>query len=355
MVADSKLSDMPGIHFLDEIMLRQPRAVRIVLSDLDDLPETANCIARVHRHLLKPCDAGTLAEALARALAESSWMPNQEARRLLAHLNWVPSPPRQYFEIAQEMASPTASLESIGELISADPPIAAKILQLANAAVLGLHLEVTRLAEAVAYLGFDVTRSLVLLAHTFAEFEKLVPGQFSAETLWFHSASVARIAKEIASSAGLPAEAEELSYSGGLLHDLGKIVLAANLPDVFSQATARARANNCQLHEAETELIGANHAEVGACLLGIWGLPPALVEAVGFHHNPSCAASTTFGPLGAIHVANALAHHEAGDVGASNPINVDRDYLVRLGVGDHLELWTAHCKAAGQSELQLGC
>ena len=354
VVADSKLPDMDGISLLNEIMVSYPRAVRVVLSEFDNVADTVNCVARIHRHLLKPCNANTLANALDRALVEATWLPNQEARRLLSHLNWVPSPPRQYFEITREIASPTSSLESIGELISSDPPIAAKILQLANSAVFGLQLEVTSLAEAVGYLGAEVTRSLVLLAHTFAEFEKIVPRGFAAEALWSHSVSVARFAKLIAGVQRLPSDAEEQAYSAGLLHDLGKIVLAANLPDAFSEALSRARETRAELHRIESGLFGANHAEIGACLLGIWSLPNAVVEAVALHHDPSASSSTEFGPVAAVHVANAFGHQWQGEAGTSLLDKLDGNYLKRLGISDQLPVWGKHCRNGAQTEVPCG-
>lgn len=354
VVADAKLPDMAGISLLDEIIVSHPHAVRIVLSEFNDLAETVNCVARVHRHLIKPCDASALSDALDAACAADSWLPNPNARRLLSRLTWVPSPPKQYFAIAEEMASPAASLEAIGKLISTDPSLAAKILQLANAAVLGLHLEVARLDEAVAYLGFDVTRCLVLLAHTFAEFDKLAPEHFSAETLWSHSALVARFAKEVAALHGLSTDEEEQAYTGGLLHDLGKVVLAANLPEKFSQALRRKRRDRITLQSIEAELFGADHAELGACLLGIWGLPVAVVESVGVHHNPSRSSSTRFSPVAAVHIANAFAHQVQSADGENLWEYVDRSYLERVGVANRLEAWSSCCINESYQQVQMG-
>jgi HD-like signal output (HDOD) protein len=342
VVADFKLPDMDGIRLLDELMIVQPRVARIVLSELEDLEGTARCVSRIHRHLLKPCDASTLVRVLGNALSQNAWVPSQKAQRLLSQMHWIPSPPRQYFEIVEEMASPSASLDSIGERISLDPPLAAKILQLSNSAVLGLQLEITRLAEAVGYLGFEVTRSLVLLAHAFAEFEKFVPRYFCAEALWAHSASVARLAREIAGEQGLAPETEEQAYCAGLLHDLGKIVLAANVPQDFSQALSRARESGIELHRMESELLGANHGEIGACLLAIWGLPTPLVEAVGFHHSPSLSSDTLFSPLAAVHVANAWAHQIPGKAETGVVTGLDRNYLNRIGMAESLDGWRDH-------------
>jgi HD-like signal output (HDOD) protein len=242
------------------------------------------------------------------------------------------------------MESPTTSVETIGEIIAQDPPITAKVLQLANSAVFGLHLQVNQPGEAVAYLGLEATRTLVLLAHTFSEFDGLPKVGFSVDELWFHSVLVGQFARQIVLLQQQESELGEQAYAAGLLHDLGKILFAANLPVPFGRAVRMAQQEKKPLHEVEKNLLGATHAEIGACLLAIWGLPSAIVEAVALHHEPALSARKTFGPLTAVHAADVLARQMAPDHPDVVPLEIDEQYLQQLGLLERVEFWRRHCQ-----------
>ena len=343
VIADVQLFDMSGVELLDTILERQPHALRVILSENGDLHNTIKCIGKAHHHVLKPCDAAMLMHVLNQGLTPECWAPNPSVQDLLVKMRWVPSPPNIYFRIALEMDSPAASVETIGEIIRQDPPTTAKVLQLANSAVFGLQLQVNEPAEAVAYLGLEATRTLVLLAHTFSEFDRLPRRDFSIDELWFHSVRVGQYARQIALLEQQPTDVAEQAYAAGLLHDLGKVMFAANLPVPFGQALLLTREKRVTLHEAERQLFGANHAEVGACLLAIWGLPSPIIEAVALHHQPSAAASKGFGPTVAVHAANVFAQKQLSAQPASGSAELDQALLQSLGLGERTELWRRHC------------
>jgi HD-like signal output (HDOD) protein/CheY-like chemotaxis protein len=349
VIADVQLSDMNGVALLDDIMRWQPKAVRIVLSDMADTENTVKCIGRGHHHLLKPCDGATLWKALTQALAQQTWMPSETVQGLVAQMSRVPSPPGVYFQILDELQSPNASVERIGQFIASDPAITAKVLQLANSAVFGLQLQVIHPIEAVAYLGLETTKALVLLAHAFCSFDQLKLKGFSMESLWQHSILAGRFARQIIQIEDCGPEAAEQASAAGLLHDIGKVLFAANLPDRFAKALALARDGKCTLLEAENQVLGACHAELGAYLLGIWGLPRPIVEAVALHHQPSQLLSQPFGPVAAVHVANVFAREALPDPAAA-PANLDLDYLRELGLEERVEEWRTRCVAAEAEE-----
>ena len=351
IVADVQLSDMSGVDLLDAVLRRQPKALRIVLSDHRDIQSTVKCIGKAHHHLLKPCDAGMLVHALNQGLRSDSWLPTRSAQELLGKMRWVPSPPNVYFRIAMEMESPNASVETIGKIISEDPPTTAKVLQLANSAVFGLQMQVNEPAEAVAYLGLEATRTLVLLAHTFSEFDRIPRICFSMDELWYHSVVVGQYARHITSLEQEPTELSEQAYAAGLLHDLGKVLLAANLPVPFGQAVMLARQEQIHLNEAETRLFGASHAETGASLLAIWGLPTGLVEAVALHHQPGATAAKKFTALTAVHAADVFAQQTVPEQAAALPPELDQPYLEGLGLFEKTELWRRACQDLNAREV----
>jgi DNA-binding NarL/FixJ family response regulator len=140
VVADVCLASMSGTELLDALIQRQPRAMRIVLSDMTDTENTMKCLGHAHFHLLKPCSATTILSALERAFARRSWMPSEPLQGLLAQMRHVPSPPEAYFQVVEEMNLPSCSIEKIAAVIAQDPAITAKVLQLANSATFGLEL-----------------------------------------------------------------------------------------------------------------------------------------------------------------------------------------------------------------------
>ena len=214
VVADVVLPDMSGLELLDQFMQRQPSAHRLVLSDVSDTENTVKCMGKPHHHLLKPFGVRTLLNALEQAFAHEVWLPSQAVHGLIAQMRQVPSPPTTYFKVVEEIRSPNASLERIGELIAEDPAITAKVLQLANSAVFGLQLQVSQPLEAIAYIGLETTKALVLLAHTVSSFDKAKLPGFSVEALWRHSFSAGQMAQKIALMEKGGLEVAEQAFAG---------------------------------------------------------------------------------------------------------------------------------------------
>jgi len=344
VVADVVLADMGGLELLDQFLQRQPSAHRFVLSEVSDTENTVKCMGKPHRHLMQPLSARTLLKALNQAFAHEVWLPSQTVRGLLAQMRHVPSPPVTYFKIVEELRSPQASLDRIGELIGEDPAIAAKVLQLANSAVFGLELQVNQPLEAIAYIGLETTKALVLLAHTVSSFDKVKMAGFSLEKLWRHSVSVGRMAQKIALMENGGLEAAEMAFAGGLLHDIGKLLFYANLPGLFGKTLALAQEEKCTFWDAEEQLFpNAGHAELGGCLLGMWGLPQPIVEAVALHHCPRQLAGPGFHPLTAVHVADVLDHEMNPDGPVLVPVSIQAGYLAELGLAHRAAHWRRQC------------
>jgi putative nucleotidyltransferase with HDIG domain len=219
----------------------------------------------------------------------------------------------------------------------------AKLLQLANSALFGLQRQVSHPAEAVLYLGMETTKSVLLLAHSFSYFDRIRVEDFSVDELWKHSLQTGKFAQTIAADSGAGTEIASQSFTAGMLHDIGKLALAANLPEKFGQAVALARTKKAPLSETETEVIGASHGELGACLLATWGLPAPVVEGVALHHYPVQLLSQSFCPLTAVHVANGLNHEtEPADRDRASS-TVDRRYLSQMNLSGRLDEWRALC------------
>jgi HD-like signal output (HDOD) protein len=344
IVADVCLPDMNGVELLDQIMDRHPGSIRVAMSDIADMANTVKCIGKAHHHILKPCDVQTMINALNDAVELEAWMPSEAVQKLMTQMRRIPSPPNIYFEVISELRSPNASVERIADLIAQDPAITAKLLQLANSAVFGLHMQIVRPIEAISYLGLETSATLMLLAHTFSSFAQLELSGFSVESLWRHSVLTGQLARRIAQTEDATGEIIDQAFTAGLLHDIGKLLVGANLPAAFGQVMTLARKANCSAWEAENQLIpGASHAELGGCVLGIWKLPRPVVEAVALHHRPGRLIEPVFSPLTAVHAANVIAHEVCPQDMALAPSKLDVDYLKDLGLERRVEEWQQNC------------
>jgi len=217
--------------------------------------------------------------------------------------------------------------------------IAAKILQLVNSAFFGLPREITTLQTAVSFLGTQIVQNLVLSAEVFHVFEKAKPIKgFSFEYLHTHSQLVAKIAGRMPA----PSHVRGAAIVASMLHDMGKLVLAVRSPQHFERAVQGARDENLPLYQVEQQLIGVSHAEVGAYLLGIWGLPTTVVEAVAHHHYPSRIPHDSLDAVGIVHICDYLAHQHPvypPVTGAMATLPPDPEYLDAVGAADLMAEW----------------
>jgi HD-like signal output (HDOD) protein len=337
----AKLADMDGLELLDAVMTRAPETIRMLLSDYASRETTVRAIGKAHHHLIEPCDPLTVLALLGRIEAFQSGICNPALPALISRLPQLPSPPELYFEVLGELQSGEGSLDRIGSLIAQDPSLTAKVLQLANSAVFGLQLRVDHPVEAVAYLGLETTKALLLLAHSFSYFEKVHSHRFSLPSLQYHSLTVGRYAQRIADVEDSSSEVRSQAFTAGLLHDLGKLLLAANVPEQFDQIWTQCQNERRPVWEVETQLLGANHAEVGGFVLETWHLPAPIVEAVTWHHCPirSWSSPQSFSPLTAVHAANGLEHELRPEPAEGEPEPLDLDYLKAAGFGDHIDSW----------------
>lgn len=338
IVTDMRMPGMNGAQLLCEVLKRFPKTARFILSDSADQEFALQCAAAAHQFLSKPCDAATLKSVIGRALKLQHWMATEPTKILVSRLTVLPSLPSLYYEIIDALRDPETSLETIGQLVSRDAAMTAKLLQLGNSAYFGSAGRVATATEAALLLGLELVKSLALWTHIFAHYQVKELTNFSIQALSTHCLSTGIIARGIAAAERAPQRVADDAMTAGLLHDVGKLALAANLPEDYDRVLARAQREPLSLCEAERAEFGASHAEVGAHLLGLWGLPAAIVEATAFHHSPGLADSAEFSPLTAVHVANVLEQERRGSA-ARTSAQLDLEYLTKLKLQGRLEAW----------------
>jgi HD-like signal output (HDOD) protein/ActR/RegA family two-component response regulator len=341
VVSDMNMPGMNGAEFLSAVKTRYPGTSRIILSGLQDQQEVARSMGSTHQFLAKPFDVKALKATLARVGGLDAYLNDKKIQALVGRLGSLPSFPSLYLEIVKELDSGTSSIETIAAIIAKDPGMTAKMLQIVNSAAIGLPRKVSSPAEAVQFIGIGTVRSLVLSAHIFSCFDRTRLKGFSMDALWDHAFKTATLARKIMQlEKSDPADAED-AYTAGMLHDAGKLMLANSLPNEFGRAVTLAGELHMPLHEAELEVFGANHAGAAAYLLGLWGLPAPIVEAVAFHHAPGRSDHHAFGPLAAVHVANVLTQEVSKAEPLGKASEIDAGYLASIGMQDRLDAWRA--------------
>ncbi|SRR5579883_632582 len=340
IVTDVRMPEMDGSRLLEYVRQHFPRMVRIVLSGYFEREAALRAAGVAHQYLAKPCDPARLRETIDSLCRSNAILAGEAARGVVSAIGSLPSPPQTYASLKQALQKPDVCLEEIGRIIEQDVGMTAKVLQMVNSPLFGLVWDITSVQKAVGYIGLATLRQLVLSVEIFQTFEpeRQVEG-FRLDDFQSHC----RLAARIASRLPVAAEVAQVSVIAALLHDAGKLVLAARLPDVFARALRKAKAENRPLYALEQEIIGSTHAEVGAYLLSLWGLPQPIVEAVWSHHRPSaCRRAGQLDVIAVTHIANALAVEAAEGVAGDAPPSGslwDLDYLRNLGLAGCIPGW----------------
>lgn len=306
IVSDMRMPQMDGAQLLGMIRERYPDSVRIILSGHSDQEAVLRCVGPAHQFLSKPCTSEVLKATIHRVSGLKEHLKSEHLRRLVARLSSLPTRPRLYDEVVRELQTSDSALTRVGAIIANDIGMTAKILQLVNSSFFGLPQRITSAAHAASLLGLELMKALVLSAGVFLHPQARDLDLLPLESVTRHSLSVGSIARFIAMSETGDRRYAESALLAGILHDAGKVVLAACLPEEYSFILGQAQRERICLSKLETMALGADHAAVGAYLLELWALPTEIVEAVMHHHRPPTFSSGDFDLAGIVHVADAL-------------------------------------------------
>jgi HD-like signal output (HDOD) protein len=228
---------------------------------------------------------------------------------------------------------PTACANDLNRVISLDPVLTGRVLQLINSAYYSLPSKVGSLTRAIILLGINTVKNLVL---GFAVFESFARRDhfrvFTPDEFWAHSLSTAAGAKLLAVRHGVPLSEREDFFVAGLMHDLGKIPLNHLFPDAYRRAAETARCSASGMRAAEQVCLNVDHCEVGGMIARKWQLGPGLSAALAGHHaiDESAAAGGGLGLAEAVALADLLAHRTgAGTAGGNSLSESQREWLGR--------------------------
>lgn len=281
VITDMRMPYIDGLAVLTAVKDKSPKTIRIILSGYAESAVVLEALPLVHQFLSKPCDAKTLRAVIERCGTDSRLPDDRTLIGLVGSMACLPSAPSVLGELRRATLAPDVTIDELIEICERDPALAAKVLQIANTAHFrGEDAMTSSIKVAVATLGTDVMTALAT-----SEMVSLPIGRVCAAMIDTLQQQAVEAALRARRSVTDPAHADE-AYAAGLLHDIGRLVLAHELGEAYVPAVQAHEATGAPLWECEQRLLGVTHQAVGAHLLGIWALPPELVEACERHHDP---------------------------------------------------------------------
>lgn len=331
IVTDMRMARMDGAQLLEVASEKSPETVRIVLSGYSEERQVLRLVPLAHQYIAKPCEPERLEQVIERCMQLQELLREPRVRAAVGRIRQLPTLPRVYARLREVIAREDVSAPEVAEVIATDSAVTAKVLHVVNSAFFRHARPISRIDQAVVHLGFNAIRNLALSAEVFCAWPSAgTPAGFDPEELQRHSRDVASGAHALARGMVWSDDA----LLAGLLHDIGYWVLLQQCPEEVGRAMALAEERGLPLFEAERIVLDATHAEVGAYLLGLWGLPYPVLEAVALHHDPAPAAQTEFDLLAAVAVAQELVadseSRRSGLQKRARSSRVDGSYLAAL-------------------------
>jgi putative nucleotidyltransferase with HDIG domain len=255
-------------------------------------------------------------------------MSVKEIKKITA--DWVATPPSVYMKFKEAIENPDSSFSEFSAILSGDPGLLARLLKIVNSPYYGLAGGVETVEHAMTIVGLTQLSELVLATTVMKEFEGIPQDMLKLSDFWEHSLAVGIAAQLIATHR--KENNVERFYIAGMLHDIGVLAICKKAPEKMVRALALCRSEQISLHEAERKIMGFSHVEVGVSLLKAWNLPVRLLDAVGYHHNPTVSKRN---PLesATIHLADWLAYDlSLGDSGQPFAPELDENVLSMLEI-----------------------
>jgi HD-like signal output (HDOD) protein len=335
IVTDMRMPAMDGAELLTRVRERHPTVVRLSLSGQIDKEAVARALPVTQQFLSKPCDPYLLRAMLERVCNLQSLFKGDAIRNLVGKLEQLPAMPANWPQLSETFANPASGGAEVAAIIEQDTTLAAKTLQVANSACFGLRRPVTSILEAVEFTGLALIRALALNAGLTA----ISASQCQVDALLTDRQELslrrALLVRELLQGSPL---AEE-GFTAALLADAGETLLALCSAERYAAVISAVRSGGRAKFLVEQEIFGVTHAEVGAYLFSLWGLPLDLIEVIANHHTPSRVMHDRVQVLAAVHFADAVT--ETRWVGSDDyQEQLDKEFTARTDVAGWIGKWS---------------
>jgi putative nucleotidyltransferase with HDIG domain len=339
IVADLRMSTMDGVELLDRVQKQYPQMVRIILSNASIRPTSLKTITSAHRYLIKPLDPNQLTHSLLQACMLSDFLQDADLQRVVSQTRSLPSLPSLYLEIVEELESPNPSAERVGQIIGRDMGMASKVLQLVNSAFFGLPRQVNDPGQATVMIGMETIRDLVLSINLFSQFDRFKLDRLSMNKLWDHCLDVSSMSRRMVKWITSDKNQIEHAMLAGFLHDVGKLIFAENLTEKYYQTINLSLRKRIPLYQAELDLLGTTHMQVGAYLLALWDLPDAVINSAACHHTIQNCQDTQNLIEVAVHTANGLDYETNPKRQRGEPPVINQEIVAKFGLSKWVDDW----------------
>ncbi len=334
VISDMRMPRMDGAELLQRVRAEHPATMRVVLSGHAERDAVFAALPVAHQFLAKPCEPQRLQHLIERSCRSIALLPRGSLRETIGALDHLPSCTQAREELECALARTEPDLREVAAIVAGDLAMSAKALQLGNSGYFGIGRPITSVGEAVTFLGTDLLRVLMRGAQGTGRLEESVGGCPGLEVLQRQSAQLARAIAGLLAGDELAAQASATA----LVHGVGEVLLAVGFRDAYTVAAQKAGCSDAPPHVVQARLLGVSHAQAGAFLMGVWGLPERIVDAVAWHHQPERAVPGDCRLTAALHAADALLMHR-GDTDAGDVL--DHAFLERAGLPLPLHRWRA--------------
>lgn len=333
VVTDMRMPGMDGPALLQEVRARYPDCARVVLSGQSGREELLRALPVAQQWLSKPCPPETLCAAIERICRIQELISNDTVRRLLGKVASLPTLPQLYHELSAALIDPDTTAADLAAIVERDTALTVKALQLVNSAYFGLATSTTSVLKAVRHIGVDLLRALVASNQIYGAVNPTLFRAGPLAQLPDRAMQKAQLTRHILKQLKIPGDE---AFAAALMVDTGLIVLALGDAGSLERVWNEAMAGSRRIERIERERLGITHAGIGAALLGLWGLPPTLVELVASLHEPLQPDSEAVAVV--LAVADALV--DARHLGFANLVDgIDPDLRAHPLVAEHLAAW----------------
>ncbi|MBN2162790.1 MAG: HDOD domain-containing protein [Pontiellaceae bacterium] len=345
IITDLRMPVMNGVQLLKWVQQHFPHTMRFILSGHGNEDLIIQTVGVAHQFMAKPCDIVQIEKAITRACRLQDIFDSGSLQNIIKDGASLPTLPELYEELAHTLQSPEeCTAGRMAEIISRDISVSAKVLQMVNSSFFGLSQRVVNITQAVTLLGAETISMIVLTTKIFNQFDEKSIREFNIRAIYDHSLNVARLAKFLTLEITKDQKKAEETMVAGLMHDIGILVAISSKNETWKNLYRPGDNMKSPLHEQEMSCLGTTHGALGAYLVGLWGLPDDIIDAIAFHHTPINAPdSKSFSILTAIHLAECI--ESIIDTGlASDGRTPDMPYLEQVGIADRIDELIERCR-----------
>lgn len=337
IVSDQMMPGLQGSELLEQVRAVSPRTIRVIMSGFVSLNKL-ELITSAHQYLAKPFDAFQLRDIMRRSFAAQERMDNQHLQSVVTAIRSIPSLPQVHHSLLAELKDSRNPCQTIAGLITTDPGLATKVLQLANSPLFGQGARVANVEDAVNRLGTDLIEAIILSQNIFSHYESLKGRDIDLPRVWAHCWETAKLAQRLCREKELRGKISEDAFLAGLLHEVGRFILIDNFPAEYQSACEAARQSNTPLAPHLKEVFRAAPLQISAYILELWGLPPAVVDCIASMDKPEANEASSFCLVSALYVANRIASQKF----PADPYGLEEwntGYLRAIGCEQEIPAW----------------